>query len=61
MHVPDAGLDVEFRAGKHLRTEVPAKFWPEGVRAELADADFARDICWTDEANRFGVSLARAV
>ncbi|MBB3664787.1 MULTISPECIES: L-histidine N(alpha)-methyltransferase [Prauserella salsuginis group] len=61
VHVPGAGLDVEFRAGEHLRTEVSAKFRPEVVRSELADAGFTREHWWTDEANRFGVSLSRAV
>ncbi|MCP2251578.1 L-histidine Nalpha-methyltransferase [Prauserella aidingensis] len=60
VHVPGAGLDVEFRAGEHLRTEVSAKFRPDGVRGELADAGFALDHWWTDEQDRFGVSLARA-
>ncbi|MFR9776343.1 L-histidine N(alpha)-methyltransferase [Micromonospora sp. MS34] len=53
-------LDVEFAAGEDLRTEISAKFRPEGIAAELAAAGFARQAFWTDPAGLFGVSLARA-
>ena len=53
-------LDVVFAAGEELRTEVSAKFRPEGIAAELAAAGFARQAFWTDPDGLFGVSLARA-
>lgn len=60
VHVADLDLDVEFAAGEELRTEISAKFHPEGIAAELADAGFARQSFWTDPDGLFGVTLARA-
>ncbi|MGR6319345.1 L-histidine N(alpha)-methyltransferase [Micromonospora soli] len=57
-HVLD--LTVDFAAGEELRTEVSAKFRPEGIAAELAAAGFARRAFWTDPEGLFGVTLARA-
>jgi L-histidine N-alpha-methyltransferase len=54
-------LDVEFAEGEELRTEVSAKFRPEGVRSELEDAGFDLHRWWTDAEGRFALSLARAV
>jgi L-histidine N-alpha-methyltransferase len=54
-------LVVPFAAGEEMRTEVSAKFRPEGVRAELAAAGFAAREGWTDGAGRFQVTLAEAV
>ncbi|MET8908007.1 L-histidine N(alpha)-methyltransferase [Micromonospora sp. NPDC004551] len=53
-------LDVRFAAGEEMRTEVSAKFRPEGIARELAAAGFARQAFWTDPQGLFGVSLARA-
>ncbi|GAB3359097.1 L-histidine N(alpha)-methyltransferase [Micromonospora halotolerans] len=53
-------LDVEFAAGEELRTEVSAKFRPEGIARELVAAGFDRQAFWTDPEGLFGVSLARA-
>ncbi|MEU0156765.1 L-histidine N(alpha)-methyltransferase [Micromonospora fulviviridis] len=58
VHVLD--LEVEFAAGEELRTEVSAKFRPEGIARELAAAGFVRQEFWTDPDGLFGVSLARA-
>ncbi|QUQ66579.1 L-histidine N(alpha)-methyltransferase [Kutzneria sp. CA-103260] len=62
MHVrlPEAGIEVDFAAGEELRTEISAKFRHERVTAELADAGFTLAHWWTDEAQRFAVSLSRA-
>jgi L-histidine Nalpha-methyltransferase len=54
-------LVVPFGAGEEMRTEVSAKFRPEGIRAELAAAGFASRAAWTDPAGRFLVTLAEAV
>jgi L-histidine N-alpha-methyltransferase len=54
-------LVVPFAAGEEMRTEVSAKFRPQGVRAELAAAGFAAREGWTDGAGRFQVTLAEAV
>ncbi|MFI9723460.1 L-histidine N(alpha)-methyltransferase [Streptomyces sp. NPDC052396] len=54
-------LAVHFEAGEELRTEVSAKFRPEGVRAELAAAGLEMTHWWTDEAGRFALSLSMPV
>jgi L-histidine N-alpha-methyltransferase len=54
-------LVVPFAAGEQMRTEVSAKFRPEGVRAELAAAGFAAREGWTDGAGRFQLTLAEAL
>jgi L-histidine N-alpha-methyltransferase len=58
-----AALDlvVPFEAGEEMRTEVSAKFRPDGIRAELAAAGFAVRAGWTDGEDRFLVTLGEAV
>ncbi|RCV54110.1 L-histidine N(alpha)-methyltransferase, partial [Marinitenerispora sediminis] len=58
-----AGLDlaVEFAAGEEMRTEVSAKFRPDGARAELAEAGFAVLRWWTDPAADFALVVAGPV
>ncbi|MGC1212313.1 MAG: L-histidine N(alpha)-methyltransferase [Micromonospora sp.] len=58
VHVLD--LDIEFAAGEELRTEISAKFRPEGIAAELKAAGFLSHAFWTDPDGLFGVTLARA-
>ncbi|GGM39825.1 histidine N-alpha-methyltransferase [Micromonospora sonchi] len=60
MRVRVLDLDVTFAAGEDLRTEVSAKFRPEGIAAELAAAGFHAERFWTDPDGLFGVTLARA-
>ncbi|EHR61816.1 L-histidine N(alpha)-methyltransferase [Saccharomonospora cyanea] len=59
VRIPGADLTVRFEEGEYVRTEISAKFRPEGVRAELADAGFAVRHWWTDAQQRFGLSLAQ--
>lgn len=59
--VRELDLEVRFTAGEQMRTEISAKFRPEGVHAELASAGFATERWWTDVDGRFGMTLARAV
>ena len=56
--LPAIGLAVEFAEGEEMRTEVSAKFRPEGVAAELAAAGFAMRSWWTDPGGQFGLSLS---
>ncbi|KAA2265785.1 L-histidine N(alpha)-methyltransferase [Solihabitans fulvus] len=56
--LPGAGLVVTFGAGEEMRTEISAKFRPEGVRTELAAGGFPLTRWWTDRAGRFGVALS---
>jgi len=57
--VSDLAIKVGFAGGEQMRTEISAKFEPEGVRAELATAGFHLEEWWTDPAGDFGVSLSR--
>ncbi|MFI1808791.1 L-histidine N(alpha)-methyltransferase [Streptomyces sp. NPDC020422] len=56
--IPELDLVVPFEAGEELRTEVSAKFRQEGVREELAEAGLTLARWWTDEEERFALSLA---
>jgi len=56
--IRDLDLKVGFAAGEQMRTEVSAKFRPDGVRAELAAAGLAMRSWWTDSAGQFGLSLS---
>ncbi len=55
------GLAVPFDEGEEMRTEVSAKFRPDGVRAELAAGGFEMRAWWTDARGRFGLSLSAPV
>jgi L-histidine Nalpha-methyltransferase len=56
--LPAIGLTVPFAEGEEMRTEVSAKFRPDGVAAELSAAGFAMQHWWTDTGGRFGLSLS---
>ncbi|WP_030904386.1 L-histidine N(alpha)-methyltransferase [Streptomyces sp. NRRL F-5126] len=59
--VPELDLVAHFEPGEEMRTEISAKFRPEGVDAELTAAGFTPARRWTDEAGRFALCLATAV
>ncbi len=61
VEVPALELEVGFRSGEEIRTEISAKFDRHRVEAELAKAGFAAERWWTDPQGRFAVTLARAV
>jgi L-histidine N-alpha-methyltransferase len=58
VRIEDLDLTVHFAADEELRTEISAKFRPDGVAAELAAAGLRLTQFWTDPAGDFGVSLA---
>jgi L-histidine Nalpha-methyltransferase len=58
VRLTDLDLSVRFAAGEEMRTEVSAKFRPDGVRAELAAAGLAMRSWWTDPGGQFGLSLS---
>jgi L-histidine N-alpha-methyltransferase len=60
VRIPGADLAVTFGQGEYVRTEVSAKFRPEGIGAELAAAGFVTEQWWTDTGSRYGVTLARS-
>ncbi len=51
-------LPVHFEEGEELRTEISAKFRRSRVADELEAAGLRLSEWWTDEAGRFGLSLA---
>jgi len=51
-------MQVDFGQGELLRTEVSAKFRPEQIKAELAEAGLTRIGFWTDRWGDFGLTLA---
>jgi L-histidine N-alpha-methyltransferase len=51
-------LELRFEDGEDLRTEISAKFRPEGVRDELAAAGLELAKWWTDDDGDFALSLA---
>jgi L-histidine N-alpha-methyltransferase len=59
VRIPGADLEVTFDEGEYVRTEISAKFRPEGIGAELAAAGFVTEQWWTDTGNRYGVTLAK--
>ncbi|MFI6820154.1 L-histidine N(alpha)-methyltransferase [Micromonospora sp. NPDC050187] len=61
MRVRVLDLTVDFGEGEDLRTEVSAKFRPEGVATELGAAGFTAEELWTDPDGLFGLTLARAM
>jgi L-histidine N-alpha-methyltransferase len=58
--VRELDLTVGFAAGEEMRTEISAKFRPEGVEAELTAAGLAPLRFWTDPDGDFGLSLSVA-
>ncbi|MGH3623800.1 MAG: L-histidine N(alpha)-methyltransferase [Sciscionella sp.] len=58
--VPGVGMAVDFAEGEELMTEISTKFRREVVADELSAAGFELRHFWTDRAQRFAVSVARA-
>ncbi|MEV4440594.1 L-histidine N(alpha)-methyltransferase [Streptomyces sp. NPDC049577] len=56
--IPALDLAVPFGRGEEMRTEISAKFRPEGVRRELAAAGLDLTHWWTDGEGRFALSLS---
>jgi L-histidine Nalpha-methyltransferase len=59
VRIADLDLTVLFAAGEEIRTEISAKFRPEQVRAELAQAGLEPVRSWTDDNGDFALTLAR--
>ncbi|MEM9033746.1 MAG: L-histidine N(alpha)-methyltransferase [Actinomycetota bacterium] len=58
IRIPDLDLEVSFEAGEEMRTEISAKFRPDGLRDELATAGLELVQLWTDAAGDFALSLS---
>ncbi|MFI8566388.1 L-histidine N(alpha)-methyltransferase [Rhodococcus sp. NPDC078407] len=61
VYLADLDLHVQFDAGEDLRTEISAKFRPEGITEELAAVGFDVEHLWSDAESRFALILARKV
>jgi L-histidine N-alpha-methyltransferase len=59
VRIADLDFTVSFAAGEEIRTEISAKFRPERVRAELAEAGLDPVQSWTDGNGDFALTLAR--
>jgi len=51
-------LTVDFTAGEEIRTEISAKFRPEGIESELAAVGMRVTDLWTDPVRDFALSLS---
>jgi L-histidine Nalpha-methyltransferase len=58
VRIGDLGLRVSFAAGEEMRTEISAKFRPEGLRRELVAAGFGTIRQYTDPTGDFALVLA---
>ena len=58
--IGDLGLTISFAAGEDLRTEISAKFRPDGIEAELAAAGLKMARYWTDPDGDFALTLAQS-
>jgi L-histidine N-alpha-methyltransferase len=56
--VGELGLTVRFAAGEEMRTEISAKFRPDGLAGELTVAGLRLLELWTDPAGDFALSLS---
>ena len=59
IHVSDLELEVDFRSGEEMLTEISTKFSPEALRAELRECGFVVESAWASEGDEFLLSLAR--
>ena len=59
VRVAGLDLDVAIAEGEEIRTEISAKFTPDGLRGELEQAGFTTEATWTDPAGDFLLTLAR--
>jgi L-histidine N-alpha-methyltransferase len=58
VRVADLDLTAEFLRGEEMRTEISAKFRPEGLKGELSAAGLELAAWWTDPAGDFALSLS---
>ena len=59
--VPAARLEVRLAAGEGIRTEISAKFRPEGLTAELGAAGLRVVDSWSDSDQDFALVLATPI
>jgi L-histidine N-alpha-methyltransferase len=57
VHIPAAGIDVDFAAGDQIHTESSYKFTCEEIVALAASCGYAETKTYTDAAGRYALSL----
>ncbi|MGI4755819.1 MAG: L-histidine N(alpha)-methyltransferase [Janthinobacterium lividum] len=60
VHIPAAGIEVQFAAGETIHTENSYKFTPASIANLLQSAGFTTAKTWNDNRNWFAVTLAAA-
>jgi L-histidine N-alpha-methyltransferase len=58
VRIEELAVDVDFAEGESVRTEISAKFTPDGVAEELRNAGMTVVDSWTDDAGDFLLTLA---
>jgi L-histidine N-alpha-methyltransferase len=59
--IRDLRIDVDFRDGEEMRTEISCKFTRASIEAAYRASGLRPVEFWTDPGQQFGLSLARAV
>ena len=59
IRIADLDLEVVFRAGEEMLTEISSKFNPDALEAELIACGFVVESTWTSEGDEFLMTLAR--
>jgi gamma-glutamyl hercynylcysteine S-oxide synthase len=60
VHIEGADLEVTFRDGDEIRTEISAKFTEDAVKSELTTAGLRLESFFTDGGGLFGLAVAAA-
>jgi L-histidine N-alpha-methyltransferase len=59
IHVADLGLDLDFRSGEAMLTEISTKFSPESLEAEFNECGFVVESTWVSDGDEFLLTMAR--
>ncbi len=59
VHVADLELDLAFRSGEEMLTEISTKFSPPALEAELGECGFVVESTWASDGDEFLLTLAR--
>lgn len=59
VHIADLELELEFRSGEEILTEISTKFTPEALENELTECGFVVEATWSSPGDEFQMTLAR--
>lgn len=57
--VADLGLDLDFRFGEEMLTEISTKFSPQGLEEEFSDCGFVVESAWASAGDEFLLTMVR--